>query len=711
MNMKMLLTVGMTGCLLVAIGVAQTPSAADLYQEARHVQEIKGDVVKAIELYRTIVDRYGADQAIAPKALLELADCYEKLGKSEAVDVYQRIVREYAASGAVAATAQTKLTALAQKGSGPLARQVQSFDGNISPDGRYAAFQNMNGDLAIRDVASGRERVLTNCGTSNECKIYGIVPSPDSRFIAYEWNTRDKQSEQWTTTLRVIGRDGGQPRVVYPNEEKAVGVVPKGWSPDGKSILALMRKHSTDRVRDLVLIPASGGAARLVKHFESLDVNVVRMSPDGRSVAYAMPAASGKPERDLVSLSLDSGREVPMLTHPADDYVLDWFAEGDPRILFGSDRGGTYGIWAARVVDGRTQGEPVLIRPDTGPVWSLGFTGKGDFYYGMNESLREVSIATLDPATGKQTGRLARFEGRFTDGIVAAAWSPDGNRMLYAQGEPAGTAALSNPRGATGPAGHAKPVIQTISTGEVRTLPGLEMLGTGRLAWMPDGRSVIVNGTDSEGEWGLFQVNIETGAFTNMRAAGQYPASSHPNPRAPAVSPDGRRVFFNPGPGGSGVSRGIVVRDLTSGAEQTVTTRAVGGFALSPDGRWLAAIGSSIDGPRHVFVIPSSGGEPRPLAAVVSGWEILQPVAWSHDGRFVLVVKVGTSVADSRALEIWQVPLDGTEPRNTGIRWSDSGAGITHISAHPDGRRLAISTALFSTKTWVLQNLQVPREK
>jgi hypothetical protein len=54
---------------------------------------------------------------------------------------------------------------------------------------------------------------------------------------------------------------------------------------------------------------------------------------------------------------------------------------------------------------------------------------------------------------------------------------------------------------------------------------------------------------------------------------------------------------------------------------------------------------------------------------------------------------------------IWQIPVDGTEPRDTGISWAGPQAGITRISMDREGTRLALSTDLHTKQTWVLQNL------
>lgn len=76
--MKTVLTLTMIGCLAAGLLLAQARSAADRYQEALHVEEVKGDLEKAIATYQTIVGRYGADRSITAKAQLRLGMCYEK---------------------------------------------------------------------------------------------------------------------------------------------------------------------------------------------------------------------------------------------------------------------------------------------------------------------------------------------------------------------------------------------------------------------------------------------------------------------------------------------------------------------------------------------------------------------------------------------------------------------------------------------------------
>src|SRR5687768_3632391 len=78
--------------LAFAIPAAQSQTAAALYQEALYLEDIKGDLPAAIAAYKSIVERHGGVRPIAAKALLQLAACYEKLGRSEAKQAYERII-------------------------------------------------------------------------------------------------------------------------------------------------------------------------------------------------------------------------------------------------------------------------------------------------------------------------------------------------------------------------------------------------------------------------------------------------------------------------------------------------------------------------------------------------------------------------------------------------------------------------------------------
>jgi WD40 repeat protein len=166
-------------------------------------------------------------------------------------------------------------------------------------------------------------------------------------------------------------------------------------------------------------------------------------------------------------------------------------------------------------------------------------------------------------------------------------------------------------------------------------------------------------------------------------------------------------LFYQWATPGDTTKGGIAVRDMASAVESRLTTDPVSKVALSPDGQWLAAIrpnGASAppNGQAEPLMVMSSTGAPKKtLAAEVASWRIVH-LAWSADSRSVFIVKGGTPV------EVWQVPIDGGAPRRTGISLP---GGINRISAHPDGRRLALSTTGSSSETWILQNVPAMRER
>lgn len=697
----------LTIIILVVLGVALTASRAvedktreQELQRAIDLIESKGDLAQATPLLEDVAK--STDRPLAARGLLQLAQAQERFGKTDAVSTYQRIINGFGGPAEAAATtevvelARTRLAAMGQKNAGLTVRRVWNDVGDaVSPDGRYIAFTEWDtGDLAVHDLSSNQDRLLTTNRKWTDNFAEGGLPSPDGRLIVYSWWDNARQN----STLRVISRDGGQPRDIYPNEEKADTLWPVGWSPDGKWVLVTIDKNlpavagsRPARSRDIKFVSTTGTPARLVKHLDGipgdLEMNP-KMSPDGRSVIYNKLQASGKRERDLYLLAVDTGKETPLIQHAADDDVLGWMPDGE-RILFASDRGGSYGIWVARVTNSQVVGEPILVRSDTTDVDSLGITRQGDFYYGLRTRDSDVYVANLDAAASTASSRPTRLPSRFVGGKLGAAWSPDGARIAYTKET---TASDSTPTLA----------VQDVSTGVTQSFP-LPLDNVYYPVWMPDGHAIVVQGRDKQLRQGLHRVDLETGVLTSI--AVRDPANNI-NRGSAAPSPDGRQLFYGWSDANDTTKGGVMVRDMASGVERQLTTTSITRLALSPDGRWLAVTranvvaGKSIDGPK-LIILPAAGGPPMNRVAGLDTWR-MGDIAWNPDGRSILVVKAGSSAA-----EIWQVPIDGGEPRRVGIDW----LSINRISVHPDGRRLAVSTSGSSSETWVLQNLPVMRDK
>jgi len=98
--------------------------------------------------------------------------------------------------------------------------------------------------------------------------------------------------------------------------------------------------------------------------------------------------------------------------------------------------------------------------------------------------------------------------------------------------------------------------------------------------------------------------------------------------------PDGKRVLL----AGTEPSHGLrlYVQDIDADKVEAVTPEGTNGFgfALSPDGRSIAAVGP--DDKAYLFPVPA--GDPRPLKGLLPGEA---PVAWTPDGRALYVYKGG----------------------------------------------------------------------
>jgi Tol biopolymer transport system component len=541
------------------------------------------------------------------------------------------------------------------------------IQGAPSPDGRYLSFTDWDtGDLAIRDLATGKNRRLTNKGSWSESPEWAAPSafSPDGKQVAYVWWNKEGFYD-----LRLIGRDGSRPRVLYRKEE--LGWMQPDWSSDGKQILALL--FGKDKTSQMALISVADGSARVLKTLPQSGYGEMRLSPDGRTVAYDYRAQADAPERDIFLIATDGSGEIPLVQHPANDFVLGWSPDGK-SLLFASDRTGTTSAWLVPVSAGKPQGAPELVKQEMGALSPLGFDRKGSLYYGVRAGIEEVYTATLDPATGKLLAPPQPVDPRLVGSKVSPAWSPDGRYLAYLSPEK-----QESPR-----IGTRLVTIRSVTSGETREL-SLRFDSIGQMNWSPDGRSFLVLGNDGEGRKGAFRIDAQTGASTPIPDAKQFR-------RWVAWGLDGKSIIYRAG-------RAIRERDLETGRETELYRgpEATGQsyLTLSPDGRQLALSGQDYGtGAWALKVMPAAGGEPRELLRGVTK-SLADPVvsiAWMPDGHHLLFV---------REKEVWQVPVAGGEPQRLGLAME----GLRELKIHPDGRRIAFTAGWRKFEVWVMENL------
>jgi Tol biopolymer transport system component len=704
MNIRTLGTAMLVAATMLTTLSAYPPStASDLYFEALRYQESQGDLTKAIATYKALVDRFPGD-AIVPRALLQLADCYEKTGSVEAANLYARIIATYG-NTASAVTARARLAKLDQRHAAAAERQVWDRGADrIAPDGTYLAFidwaapvnSQSGSELAVREIPSGRVRNVTANVKEPRSYAEDVVPSPDGKQLLYNWCCGGTNGYQ----LRVISRDGGAPRILVDLSSGGY-LMPLGWLPDGKRVAYEQGRESPDAntpgIRDVVVMPLAGGSPKVVGHLPpAWDYDTARVSPSENFLAFEMVQAAGKPERDIYMMSLVDGRTTPLAPHLADERLLDWYPTGN-RILFTSDRNGEPGIWSIGVVDGRAQGEPALVRADTGVIGPIGFTRNGDYYYRRSKQEAVIQLAALD-GSGRLAGAMARVQGRFETGQTQASWSPDGSRFAYIQA----TKLDSGKRATSGAQANKQLAIQTFASGEVRLYP-LEMSNMQRPTWSPDGGTVFLQGTANAGQ-GIYRVDLANGRLTPIRVRATGPnavvdrvgvTANDPSRGAPVGLPDNKSLLVATSYG-TGSASGADLRqlDLATNTERILLPE-VNSFSLSPDGRTVATRERrSTDG--RIVILPVSGGD-KAFVSVGAGADSAAPFAWTTDGRAVLAFRQGKANR-----ELWIFPIDGTAARDTGIRVTGA---VNGISVNRDGR-LAISTDGITSTTWVLPGIK-----
>jgi Tol biopolymer transport system component len=687
------------GCLLLAVAAFAAETPQELFEKGLVKERSEGDLKEAIQLYERAAETAGKNRMLAVKALLEAGECYRKLGDAEARKLFDRVIREYPDQKEAVAVARMHLGKVPASSSSRMSfRQIWELPsrgflaGPISRDGRYLAYVDWgHGDLFLHDFSSDSNRRLTDGATVGlpgpkiEQYAEEASLSRDGRHVAFNW----WRSDHDRTELRLIEIKGDgipQSRLLLDNPD-VEWIEPGGWSPDGKLIAVMLQRK--DKTGQIALVSVSDGTLRLLKSVDWRGAQSITFSPDGKYLAYDLPAGDNSEQRDIFVLATDGSREVPAVVSPSQDIVVGWSDDGK-RLLFASDRSGSMTLWSLPFVNGKVDGPPELLRRDIGQFWRLNFA-QGRLHgvvHVQNSGLSiagDVYTAAADFATEKLLSPAFLAVQTYVGNNNFPAWSRDGKYLAYA-----------SRRGSPGPE-YFIIAIRSLETGEVREVspsPGLK--GLYALAWSPDGRSLIAMGADTKGRHGIFNVDVQT-SRTSVLILKDW-KGAHPVPAG--ISPDGTKLYY-----GklllAGEERGDAVwieKDLTAGSERELlrAPKWGPGAALPPDGQYLV-IGGVDPAKPGLFLLPIAGGEPRRLPQLTGVLPV--PLEWAADSRALYFLKAPA--------EVWRLPIDGGEPRKVNLRFEGSGLKIWALRVHPDGKQIAFQTPLASKpdEVWVLDNL------
>jgi Tol biopolymer transport system component len=674
--------------LIVGAEIAAGQTGHDLFQQALVKERADGDLRGAIDIYERIAQEFAADRQLAAKALVQLGQCYEKLGSTEAERAYRRVVREFADQDDLVVRAQSRLAALQRAARMAEEKSIttrrvwagpEANEGTPTPDGRHLVHAG-SGVLTIRDLATGNSRQLTDVAGAYDPKV-----SPDGGLIAYGWGSDGEEGH-----VRLTGIDGSDARVLHAEAGCSVG--PQAWSSDGRHLLVYRacEKTSEDRFTlQLALVSVPDGTGQLLKDFGRAPFYGRRsFSSDDRYVAYDIPIGRDGGSYDIWLVAADGSSDVPLVQHPANDRLVGW-VPGSDEMLFLSDRAGTWDVWAVRVSDAALVGSPRVVSRHIGEVDPAGFTSDGSLFYSNYTRWISMTVAPVDLAAGTLDEESAV---PIVGSNCQPMWSKDGQYLAYwnEQEGPAGP-------GAGGDVGYRHVLhVRHGPTGEVRELA--THLDVGAQGWSPDGQSVLVAGWDrgrDDDEYnGALYVPQGVRWFGGIRAV---------------WSRGGEATIYSAYNEDANEGR-LVRRDLSSGVDSTLYRDP--GLApmllhLAPDGRHLLfAIRDSLGG--NPSVIYSGGrlmimdletGGVRQLYAIREQGQV-ESLQWTPDGNYALF-----SRRESDGYHVWRVAAEDGKAE----RLFNYGRGPFRIS--PDGRQVAYCGFAGATEVWVMENLKSVLER
>ncbi len=676
-------------------------SAEQLYEAALLKKNADGDLEGAIEIFRQIVARFPEERTVAAKAQLQIGMCYEKLGEKRAKlakEAFQKVLDNYPGQIEVVKIAKEKLSAF-QRGQTVLApdigelrvRQISSGLNDFihSLERHLFSCRDETGNLAVMEVETGFKRLLTNSASweTGDFVSHSIL-SPDAKQMVYHW-----MSDYSSGDLRIMNIDGSGHRILYPGKDMSSELRedfwPIVWTPDCKRILGIFMKK--DGERRLAYISVSDGTIKVIKDLNRISPDNLDISPDGRWIVYDFPKKDESGRYDIFLLTSDGKLEIPLVKHPADNRLLGWTPNVD-WILFASNRAGSWDAWIVPVKEGKSQGDPRLVKRDFGMLGQstgvnpVGFAPNGSFYYMVNSWLEEVHLAILDNEKIKVLTPPQKVAHGYQGANCYPDWSPDGKYLAFSsRREPKGlgTGALC---------------IIAIDTGEQKEFFFPELKGNFiRVNWCPDGKSLLVVGSDKNGRSGIFRVYPETGKVRPIVTEG---SGFH----SPRCSPDGKKVFYEIDSWEDNIFR-IMCYNIETEQKKKIyqSSSQIIRLDISPDGKWLAFLEAADS---TLKLMPSEGGKPKVLHKFEGDWST--SVAWSPDGKYLFFSRIPEGSGKTDEIELWRIPKEGGDS----VKYPLEARGMENLRIHPDGQKITFNTFTATRELWIMENfLPKPKDK
>lgn len=489
----------------------------------------------------------------------------------------------------------------------------------ISPDGRTVAFT-YKGSIYTVPAAGGEARRLT----SDESYDYAPVWSPDSKTVAYACD-RFGNFDIFT-----VPASGGAPTRLTTH---SASEMPYAFSPDGRKIYygasisdpaasALFPKGS---MSELYAVSVDGGRPERVLATPAEAVNFTR---DGKSFLYQDKKGgeniwrkhhTSSITRDIWRYDFATGEHTNLTARAGEDRN-PVYADGDEKVYFLSERGGTFNVWSFPA-DSPAEAKQVT-RFKTHPVRFLSAAADGTLCFGYNGEIytlsgsgspRKVDVRIVEDLPADKDLQIA------VSGGGSAAVSPDGRQIAFVS---RGEVFVTSVDYAT--------TRRVTATAQSEASP----------EFAPDNRT-LAYASERNGKWNIYEARIvrdEDPDFPNATLIEEKPLFKDDgvDRTCPRYSPDGSSLAYVED------RCRLMVLDLKSGKSRRVTdgsrhysTDGRIDYSWSPDGKWFAM---SYTGNRHdpysdVGIVSAEGGE---IVNVTNTGYFDSDPQWVMDGNALL---------------------------------------------------------------------------
>ena len=406
---------------------AQQTSADELFQEALHEEVALGNFQSAIELYEKVLG--SGDVELSLKAELRLAGLYTRVGwKAEARKQFENIVDLYADEPTYREIIEAAREALAELGTAtPRELSEPGYTNSIAPDGSRGAFNMYDGkgmNVGVIDYETDQITWITDLEwTKNNGVAELPIWAPDSQRLAYSQVT-----PEGITEIRVVV-PGETPQVIFRNEHRRepgnITASVSDWLRDDSALVVSALQDDGSNTLGLVSL-RDGSFTQLRTVPWQGTFELAKASLDGRFLLI-------QEDGDLFLLATDGSQMEQLTDHPAADgaghNLAIWSRDGN-YVLFTSDRGGTMGLWALPVKDGRRAGTPFLIQAP----WQGSLLGWADdeLAYSTGFNIQSIYTVPVDPQSGKTAGAVRLIPYPDTGGYLQfPVWSADGREIAF----------------------------------------------------------------------------------------------------------------------------------------------------------------------------------------------------------------------------------------------------------------------------------------